>query len=380
MTQPPATLDTVGEVARELLGPTAADSDIDGLPRSHLAALTAGGAYRAAFPKAVGGTAESAQTNRLIIERIAGSCGTTWFCFAQHRSPTLELIASDNDAMRDRWLGPLVAGKALASIAFAHLRRPKQSLRMTRVTDGWRLDGTLDWVTGWPITDVCLVQGLATQEVGAGTELSGEPQVVSVLIEPPQPNPAVAPGLDAGPTLPLAAMGGTHSWPIRFDGYYVPDEQVTSIRPLSEWKLANDRVAANSNPAVFGMAQDSVDTLREVADHGGSDELREVSGTIGDQVSRVRDQAYALADAAGADDDVADASLPERTRLRAVALDLNLRAATAVLAAQGGSSMLLGAKAQRRAREALFLYVQGQTRELRSESLRIAATDGVMGE
>ncbi|MFZ1652570.1 MAG: hypothetical protein WAT42_04165, partial [Candidatus Nanopelagicales bacterium] len=68
------------------------------------------------------------------------------------------------------------------------------------------------------------------------------------------------------------------------------------------------------------------------------------------------------------------------TRLRAVALDLNLRAGTAVIAAQGGSSMLLHAKAQRRAREALFLYVQGQTRELRSESLRIAATDGVMGE
>lgn len=375
MTQPPATLAAVEDVARELLEPTAADSDVNGLPRGHLAALATAGAYRAAFPAAVGGTAESAQTNRAILERIAGACGTTWFCFAQHRSPTVELMASDNQVMRDRWLEPMATGEALASIAFAHLRRPKQSFTMTRVADGWGLDGKLDWVTGWPITDVCLVQGLE-----ADSQFGGDARVISALIEPPRPDPSVATGLDAGPTLPLAAMGGTRSWPIRFDGYHVSDEQVTSIRTLSQWKLANDRLAANANPAVFGMAQDSVDTLREVADRVGSDDVREVSNLIDDQLSRVRDWAYNLADAAAADDDIADESLPERTRLRAHALDLNLRAATALLTAQGGSSMLLTAKAQRRAREALFLYVQGQTRELRSESLRIAATDGVMGE
>ncbi|MGV1036978.1 MAG: acyl-CoA dehydrogenase family protein [Candidatus Nanopelagicales bacterium] len=380
MKQPPATLDAVDDVARELLEPTAADSDVNGLPRGHLEALAAAGAYRAAFPPTVGGTAESANTNRMTIERIAGACGTTWFCFAQHRSPTVELIASDNQAMRDRWLRPMVTGEALASIAFAHLRRPKQNFTMTRVADGWRLDGKLDWVTGWPITDVCLVQGLVAQGLETATDFGGEARVISALIEPPRPNPAVAPGLIAGPTLPLAAMGGTHSWPIRFDGYHVPDGQVTSIRTLSQWKLANDRVAANANPAVFGMAQDSVDELRAVADQTGSDDVLRASRTIGDQLSGVRAQAYDLADAAAASDEVADESIFERTRLRAYVLDLNLRAATALLAAQGGSSMLLSAKAQRRAREALFLHVQGQTRELRSESLRIAATDGVMGE
>jgi len=55
--------------------------------------------------------------------------------------------------------------------------------------------------------------------------------------------------------------------------------------------------------------------------------------------------------------------------LRAAALDLNLRAATALVAASGGGAMMLSSNAQRRAREALFLLVQGQTADLRQASL-----------
>ena len=46
---------------------------------------------------------------------------------------------------------------------------------------------------------------------------------------------------------------------------------------------------------------------------------------------------------------MAAATVVERTALRAAALDLNLRAATALVAASGGGAMMLSSNAQRRA-------------------------------
>jgi hypothetical protein len=55
---------------------------------------------------------------------------------------------------------------------------------------------------------------------------------------------------------------------------------------------------------------------------------------------------------------------------RAVVSLLAVRAATALVAAGGGRSIELGEQAQRLAREAMFLLVFGQTRDIRAAQLR----------
>jgi len=352
----------VADVCTDLLAPTASASDQHGLSRAHLDALAITGAFGIQFPKEFGGLDASATTLREVIELISGACGTTWFCFAQHKTPVGLLLASDNAVLRERWLTEMISGNAIGAAAFAHLRRPQQSFGMTRVPGGWRLDGKLDWVTTWPLCEVAAVQGF-TGDRGIGTH------VVTVFISPPRPDPSHAPGLRAGPDLATFAMAGTHTWPVRFDGYFVADEDVGSIVPTHVWRVGNERISADANPASFGMARAAINELAQRADLMADQPAATAAMLLAEELTRCREQAYELADLAASDAAVAEASIGERVHLRGRALDINLRAACALVTASGGSAMLRSATPGRRAREALFLQVQGQTATLRSESL-----------
>ncbi len=358
----------VGTVCDELLGPTAEQSDREGVPRSHLDVLASAGAMGIQFPTEDGAPAAPTGVVREVVERIAGACGTTWFCYAQHKTPLGILLQSTNDELRAQWVSPLRSGQALGSAAFAHLRRPKQKFFATEMTGGWKLDGKLDWVTSWPISDVAVVQAAVVDEQGLPRDV-----VVSAFVEVPHPEAVRAPGLSAGPPLELAAMGGTHTWPVRFGGYRVKSAHVALVETRDEWLQKNARFSADANPASFGMARAAVNELAQVGERTGQ---RAVTGTAMELAKEIRDlraSAYTLADAAAADTTVADASEIERTEIRARALDLNVRAANALVTACGGSAMSLWVSPQRRAREAIFLLVQGQTAQLRDATLRRTA-------
>ena len=76
-------------------------------------------------------------------------------------------------------------------------------------------------------------------------------------------------------------------------------------------------------------------------------------------------QAYALIDHVPADEQIDD-----RLALRAEALELLVRSATALVTATGGSAMAIGAAPQRRLREAGFMLVQAQTGPVREATLQ----------
>ncbi len=76
-------------------------------------------------------------------------------------------------------------------------------------------------------------------------------------------------------------------------------------------------------------------------------------------------------------DDVApDELVDDRLAVRASALELALRSATALVAATGGAAMSLDAAPQRLAREAVFLLVQAQTPPLRQALLQLWRDSG----
>ena len=78
----------------------------------------------------------------------------------------------------------------------------------------------------------------------------------------------------------------------------------------------------------------------------------------------LRRAAYALLDHVPADEQVED-----RLALRGASLELVVRAATALVAATGGSAMGLDAAPQRLVREAVFHLVQAQTGPVRRATL-----------
>ncbi len=336
--------------AEQLLLPSAERVDVEGVPRSHLDALGAAGLLGLTGPPAYGGAGAGAPVVREVTEALAGACAATWFVTTQHAMPLAVLGGSGNKALQDRWLRAMCTGGALAGVAVAHVRRPGEpAVRAVRVAGGWRFDGHVGWMTSWGLCDVLLLGGL-----------SPDGELVFVLV------PAVeGAGLTASAPMRLAAMQATSTVTLDLSAFEVPDGSVASVEPAGAW-LEQDRVkTANVSAAVFGIQADVVRRLAATAERRGDGTATELAERLSAEACMLRQAAYGLVD-----DVPAYEQVQERLRLRAAALALLVRSATALVTATGGSAMGLDNAAQRHLREAAFMLVQAQTGPVREATLR----------
>ena len=343
-----------------LLVPLAADADRRGVQRESMDRLAAAGF--------LGGPLSPVGRQRELGELIAGIDATTWFCWVQHYSPlrTLEQArpgpsTPHADVLRERLLPGLRSGTLLSAVAFAHVRRPgPANPTATRVDGGWRLDGTLDWVTSWDIADLVMVVAQ-----GAGAD---EGSLVSMFLPAGRSGERVA-GLEMDLPLALLAMSGTHTRPIRLAGAFVPEDAVIDVADRQEW-LARDAVtSANASPSAFGVARGAIAELDAVAAQRSDARMSALARALAEECQVIRRAAYAATDDP-------EAAMDSRLELRAAALDLVVRATTAVVIARAGAAMRSGFEAERRVREAMFLQVQAQTGATRAASMdvQLAAT------
>jgi hypothetical protein len=151
---------------------------------------------------------------------------------------------------------------------------------------------------------------------------------------------------------------------VRLAGVRVPDDDVALVEPLASWRSVDAARTADVSPAVFGLTTEAVRRLRERDD----DAAARVADAVDGELDRLRTAAYALVD-----DVPAGERVEERLRIRAQAHLLSCRATTALVTLGAGRAMLLDAPAQRLARTALFLLVQGQTADVRQATLRALA-------
>ncbi len=337
-------VERVRALADELLAPAAAAVDRTAVPRSHLDALAAAGVLAVAAPPALGGV--PAPVARRVQELVAGADLSTWFVQAQHHTPVRALAA---EGTHGGVLADLAAGRRVAGVAVSHLRRrPARVLTATPDGDGWRLDGTAPWYTGWGLNDVALVGALTVDD-----------RVVLALV------PARASAtLRAGEPLATAALAAARTVGLTLTAHPVAAGDVVAMQPAPEWAAADARGTVNASPAVFGLAASS---LRLLAEHGVR--RREpaavaAAAALGAELDGVRQRAYRLLDEVPAGE-----APEERLALRARALRLAVDAGTALVTAGAGGAMAADAAAQRKAREGLFLLVQAQTAAVRAATL-----------
>jgi hypothetical protein len=114
----------------------------------------------------------------------------------------------------------------------------------------------------------------------------------------------------------------------------------------------------NASPAVFGIAYAALALL------DGVPEAADTVRSLRTRLDEVRERAYALWD-----HPVPHERIEERLTLKTRSFDLMRAATTAAIVAGGGRSLALGSRAQRLAREGMFLLVQGQTAEVRRAHL-----------
>jgi len=343
-------------LADELLRPSAEHVDRTTVPRSHLDAWARQGLLGLAGPRAYGGGQAPAAVQREVAAVLAGACGATWFVATQHTLPVTALAASPNTALRERWLAALCSGEVLSGVAFSHLRRPgTPAVRATRAAGGWRFDGAVSWMTGWGLCELVLLAGRTDGD-----------EVVFVLVQAQE-----GPGLTASAPLALAAMAATRTVALTLDGLRIADADVVEVTDAGAWLAADALRTANAPPHVFGLQRECVRRLAETAsarDDGTAAALAHALGQEGARLRRVADTLL---------DDVApEELLDDRLAVRASALELALRSATALVAATGGGALSLDAAPQRLVREAVFYLVQAQTPPVREAVLQLWRDSG----
>lgn len=341
---------TARALAAELLEPAAQQVDASVVRREVVDRLGLAGLLGLSGPRAYGGAEAPAAVRREVTEVLAGACGATWFVTAQHQLPLAVLAASTQQGMRERWLRPLCTGGALAGVAIAHVRRPgPPAVTATRTAGGWRFDGTVGWMTAWGLCDVFLLGGL-----------SPDGEVVLALLDAHE-----AHGLRASPPLRLLAMQATSTVVLELDGLQVDSARVLDVVDAAGWLVADRAKTANVSPAVFGLHTAVLRHLLATARRREDDSALALAAALRDESDALRERAYALID-----DVPAGELLDERLRVRSAALELGVRAATALVVETGGSAMSLDHPAQRLLREAGFLLVQAQTPPVRAATLQ----------
>ena len=320
------------------LADRAAGLERDGVTRAVVGELAAAGLLAVYGPAELGGLSAAGQ--REVNEALAGASPDAWFVWFQHGPVVRSQALSDNVALQRAHLADLCSGRLQGGVAWSNLRTARPSVHAERVDGGWSLTGPQPWCTGWPMLDLVLVGALAPA--------TGE--VVFGIV------PTRSPGLHSGGELALAAMGGTSTHAVRYDGLHLPDVCVTAVLDADEWRIADAAGNANVQPSTFGIALAALELLQERAP-ATAEALRE-------QVLELRGTAYRLLDEVHRTE-----RLAERLAVRARALLLGLECATALLASRGGQGMDSAAPEQRLLRAAAFQLVHSQDTAVRAATL-----------
>ncbi|WP_420436549.1 acyl-CoA dehydrogenase family protein [Candidatus Poriferisodalis sp.] len=320
-------------LADEVLFERALDVDASGeVPEPNLDLMRDAGLYGLWAPADVGGCGFDELERLPVLEALASGCLTTAFVWAQHGGGSANAARTPpGSALHEQWAAALATGERRSGVAFAHVLRPEPCLFAERSGDGWLLRGLAPFVTGWGHIDAVLV---AAHDAD---------RLVWMLI------PAIEARTLTSHRLRLAAVDSSVTVELRFDGHAVGDEQVIEVVRYDDW-LAVYRQGLRTNGALMlGVASRALTLL------GPSPLDAEV------------DAARVALHAADVDD---------MAECRAQVGYVGIRATSALVSSVGGRAITIGHHAQRLAREALFLLVQGQTADIRAGHLRrLGATE-----
>jgi alkylation response protein AidB-like acyl-CoA dehydrogenase len=334
----PVTADVLTEaqrIAATVLFPAAMATDAaETVPVSHLDALAAAGLYGLFWPAAAGGLGLDQPAGCAVVEELAGGCLATTFVLIQHFGLVRALSADETPArLRDAWLKPACRGELRAGIGLGGLLPGPPRLRARAVSDGWILDGTCPWVSGWGQVNVLLVAARGPGDT-----------IVSLILDA-----ADQAGL-AVTRQHLTAVNASATVQLDFAGALVPADRLVSQAPF-------DPAMALSAPALRVNGSLALGLTGRCCRLLGASPLD-------DELAACRQQLDS------ADDETMQPA-------RAAASELALRSAAALAVHEGSRSVTAGRHAQRLVREAMFLLVFGSRPGIRADLLtRLGASAG----
>ena len=281
---------------------------------------------------------------------IARHSGALAFLQTQHQSAASFIYASQNQALTQAYFPAMSTGLKRVGVGFSQLRKQPAPVTAQRVSNGYRLSGTVPWISGVEIF---------SEFVGAA-ELADGSAVFGLL--PLVNKPTICVSLP----MPLMGMAATKTVSLTLKAHFLSDEQVVGVRPKG-WLQSRDR----ANPLsplglILGCAQAGLDVAT------ASLAKRQIEHPLPPQLQGQIDQAWETLKTACK---LPTADYARKVALRGEAIALmNTCAQTAVLASSGAANMV-GHSAQRVYKEALVFSVSGQSNGSAIASLDALSTN-----
>jgi alkylation response protein AidB-like acyl-CoA dehydrogenase len=323
-------------IADDVLFPAALAVDRAGVvPESHFRLLADEGFYGVAALESVGGADLSLPDFLAVVEILAGGCLATTFTWLQHQGVVRGIAATDNVAVRDRWLAGLVRGELRAGVAFAGAIQQPPKLSAKRVDGGYLLSGEAPFVSGWHTVDLVLLSARAVEA----------DDIVSGVLE--------TDGDVSMTPIQLVAAQGTDTVRLTFDNYFMPDEAITTRVSRTEFLAGQVFGSRVNGTAPLGITARCVQLLAS----SGHDDL---ATTLTTQLNAAR---------AGMDAALGNPSAMPAAR--AATAELAYRAAGILVVVTGSAGITTSNDAQRLAREAMFTLVAAGRPEIRTELISL---------
>jgi len=160
----------VREAATRTIAPVAAriangDERLHGFPRDAFEGMAAEGLFRIPFDRSVGGDGLShrATCTAVAVEELAYFSNSVAAIYDVHCILAGNALDQGNDAQRDRWLRPIVAGDIIGSFATSEpgassdLSPQAVQTIASPHADGWVLNGRKRWITNSVVAGVIVV-------------------------------------------------------------------------------------------------------------------------------------------------------------------------------------------------------------------------------
>lgn len=358
-------LDAVRAVARGPLAEVAEAIDRQGhYPRSVMQQLGALGAMSAHLDGPAG-RSDYGLAIRAMAE-VSRVCGATGFMVWCQAVCGLYMQASGNpalagDALMAHATGRTLGGTAMSNPMKSYAQIESLLLKAVPVDGGYRVSGTLPWVSNLGPDHACGALAGVVDEHG---EVVRE---VMFLLR------CDAPGVELRDCPSFAGMEGTGTWALRLKDHFIGADEIMAdpAKPF----IARIRAAFVMLQCgmALGVTQGAIDTMWAV-----EDQLGHVNQFLDDRPSDLQAELDALEarvmKLAQTPFDSSPAFFIEVLDARAHGAELSLRAAQSALLHQGARGYLMSSDVQRRVRESHFVaIVTPAIKHLRKEIARLSA-------
>ena len=281
---------------------------------------------------------------RALVEgylHLSRACLVTAFVLTQRNGACQRFSASENAELKQHLLPGLIGSDVFATVGISHLTTSRQHLDRPAVSTkpvdgGYKVSGTVPWVTGAARADWILT---------GGTCPDGE-QVLLAL-------PRLATGVSTHPAVPLLALEGSQTVSIKLEDVFLEDRLLVA-GPCETIMRSGGRGGTGSlgtSALALGAAAGSLDRMYEEVQR--RPELAEAYDPLCAELDGV------VVDALAASSEMSESEDPAYSNesIRRRANSLVLRCSQAYLAAAKGAGFTAGHPAARAVREAMFFLV-----------------------